>query len=178
MSDTERTPLSGNEYAALLGIFGMVSTFETTSDRLKKRAQHAAPGTWRDLRLIAALADRVMDNLLATVPEKKLAQIHADVAHVRMSVKIIPPWVNDKTTEGFSYVSTEVLNDLLNHIIGNECRFCGKTAVESRRCPHRKTIEAALPHTVPGTDGDECKFADIALGLTESRETWDEKEAD
>lgn len=169
--DIERRNLSGNEYAALQALFCVISTFAETSPRLEKRAKKARPGTWRDIRMIQSAAARVLDNLLETIPPEKLAHVRADIQHTKLYIRIEPDWAAPTvSTKGFSYTPTQTLNDLLNYLVGNECMFCTKSAKEARKCIHRKTIEDALPHSVPGGDNAECKFAGIALGLDDSRE--------
>lgn len=159
---SERTPLSGREYAALQTLFAMVSGFTAGIDQLEKRSEAAE--CWEDLQEVGRLAQSCLDRLLLTVPNKKLMQIQTELENVRLHIKIEPNWAISKV-RGMSYVPTDTLNDLLNHMCQTECFTCSKTAVEARKCPHRKTIEDALPHEVEGKERESCRFSDMVLGL-------------
>lgn len=171
MSSTgERWNMSGKEYMAFQAICGAMSVLNDYHGWLKKRCQKAGKGIWAALRLMVTLAEKVFTALLATVPKEKMAHIAADVKNTRMIMKVEPPNVASRVrTEGFSYVPTDVLNDLMNHVISTECIACFKSEKEARRCPHRMLLERALPHGLPDAKGDECKFAGYATGLEDCR---------
>lgn len=159
---SERTPLRGSEYSALQTLFAMVSGFTAGISFLQKRCEGI--GCWEDLQRVGDLAQEVLDKILLTVPEKKLMMIRTELENIRLHIKIEPEWAISKT-RGFSYIPTDTLNDLLNHLCQTECSMCDMTPVEARKCPHRKTIDDALPHEVDGTDREHCKYSDMVLGL-------------
>lgn len=140
----------------------MVSAFTAGIDPLEKRSE--AAGCWEDLQEVGKLAQSCLDRLLLTVPNKKLMQIRTELENIRLHIKIEPNWAISKV-RSMSYVPTATLNDLLNHMCQTECFTCSKTAVEARKCPHRKTIEDALPHEVEHPEYDGCKYSDMTLGL-------------
>lgn len=158
----ERTPLKGREYTALQTLFAMVSGFTAGIGPLEKRSE--AAGCRDELHEVGRLAQECLDKLLLTVQEKKLMQIRTELENIRLHIKIEPNWAVSKM-RGMSYVPTDTLNDLLNHMCQTECFTCSKTAVEARKCPHRKTIEDALPHEVEGKERESCRFSDMVLGL-------------
>ena len=173
-AEVERTPLSGREYAALQAYFCVVSTLTETIAPLEKRIKSARPGTWRDYRMMQTVSEKVLDNVLETVPADKLAHISQDIRHTKLYIRIEPEWAAPTMkTGGFSYTPTDALNNLLNYLMEHECLMCDKSAKESRKCPHRKLIEKSLPHTVPGNDSEDCKYAGIAIGLEDGREEID-----
>ena len=163
----ERTRVSGHEYSALQTWFACMTMVEECGKILGARAKNAAPGTFRDIRMLPGKMQGVMDNLLRTVDEKKLAQIMQDLRHVRMYVRVEAPGIRTLPDRQFSYLDTRVLNDLLNYLIQSECLTCDKTPAEARKCPHRKLIEDALPHEIDARDTDHCKYSDLVLGIQE-----------
>lgn len=159
---SERTPLSGREYAALQTLFAVVSTFTAGIDPLKKRAESI--GLWEDLKRIGDDADHILSRIALTVPENKLRHIRMDLDNIRLYIKIQPPGLTQMTS-GFSYTPTAALNGLLNFLCQHECCLCDKTAVEARHCEYRQLIDDALPHEVEGKDREHCKYSDMVLGL-------------
>lgn len=160
----DRVMLSGREYAGLQTLFAMVSAYTAGLGALEKRGELA--GCWEDLQRVGTLAQECLDKVLLTIPNKKLMQIRTELENIRLHIKIEPEWAISKV-RGFSYVPTDTLNNLLNHLCQTECLLCNKTAVQARKCPHRKTIEDALPHTVEGKERESCKFSDMVLGLSD-----------
>ena len=160
----DKIPLSGREYAALQSLFAAVSNMSVLYPILEKRAK-LVPDLWRDMRLVQAKTDTMLERILRTVPLNKLRQINEELAHVQLYVKVEAPGIRTRKSEGFSYTPTAVLNDLLNYVCEHECLCCDKTAKESRKCEIRRMIEDALPHEVGHPDGEHCKFSDMVLGI-------------
>ena len=163
----ERTRVSGREYGALQTWFAIVTMTEQLAGILETRAKQAPPGTWRDLRMVAGKTQVIMDNLLRTVDQKKLAQIMQDLKHVRLYVRVEAPGIRTLPDVQYTYLRTETLNSLLNYMLGQECALCDKTPTEARHCPCRALIEDALPHDVGAVDSEHCKYSDLTLGIQE-----------
>ena len=87
-ADSEgRAGLTGKEFAALESLFATVSTYEVVLPMLEERARTLCErGTWRDLRMLRKVSDRVIARLLATVPARKLQQTLTTLDHVRVYV--------------------------------------------------------------------------------------------
>lgn len=167
MAEAERRPLSGREYAAMLTLFATISAFAELTPILEKRAK-MRPGLFRDIRMMEAKCDTLMRGLLDTVPAEKLRHIRAEVKNVRLNVKVAPPGLATENTEGFSYVPSHTLNDLIGYLLDHECMLCDKTPVEARKCWCRKALTDALPHEVEARDGEHCKFSNFTLGTEET----------
>ena len=157
---TERTNLSGKEYYALRALIGIVSTFETEMGFLEKRLRSVKMG-WCHARLIAALTDRLLDKVLATVPPKKLQQIKQELGHTRVEISVTPDYTGAHKPM-FTYVPNDALEWLELQVIDLNCMMCEKTAKESKKCPVRKNIEALYMYDFP--EHEACPIAHMNIG--------------
>jgi len=161
-------PVSGKEYAAMQGLFAVLSTYQVTEPVLEKRLRKLRGGVWRDFRMIQSKMDRVIRALLTTVPVNKLQQIQRNFSATKVYVKTEAPGIPTMDSTSWVYVPAPSLDYILNIVIENNCLLCDKTEIEGRHCPHRKALEDCLPHQVDVARGSErCKFSDLSLGLDE-----------
>ena len=157
--------LSGREYAALLSMFGGVSTLLTNTPRLKARLtdeQNAA------VKAATETLDSALGWILDTVPAKKLLRLKLELKNAALYVKIEPNGLLSQMPEPYTYIPVRAVNGLLMNIVRSECLLCGQTDVESRKCPYRTLIEDALPHAA-GHERDDgmCRYADCAIEMEE-----------
>ena len=157
----ERKPLSGREYYALRELFGIVSLFNANADELQKRVQ-MIPGGWRDLRLITAVSEKLMGNLLKTVPHNKLAMIQRELTHTVCEVKVNMD-VSGRKSENFCYVPDGALVRTVKRLMGYECLFCEKCENDVKRCPIRTDFEALYPWDFP-LKGTSCPLSGLTIG--------------
>ena len=161
---SERTYLTGKEYAALQSMFGFVSAWEVGLPRLAARLSGA--GLTDKAAQVKALADEVLDGTLRTIPQNKLSHIRAELAHVTVYTKVEAPGIVTNHRTQYAYLPVQSLNDLLNHLIQSECILCDKDVADAKKCPHRRLIESALPHTVGRDHGTQhCMYSDMVIGL-------------
>ena len=161
-------PVSGREYAALQSLFAVISTITVSEPILEKRLRRLGGGVWRDFRLLAVKADRVMHALLSTVPVNKLQQIERNFSMTRVYIKTEAPGIKTVDDTSYVYVPARALDYVLNIMIENNCLLCDKTEIEGRKCEHRRALEECLPHQVRVARGSEkCMYADLSLGLDE-----------
>ncbi len=163
----ERTRLSGREYSAIATWFALGVLSKEAGHVLAARAKQAAPGTYRDLRMLPKKLESVLDALIRTIDKKKVDQIMQDLEHVHMYVRVEAPGIRTIQNVQWSYLKTDTLNDLLNYMLGQECALCDKTPAEARHCRFRALIEDALPHDVGVMDDEHCKYSDLSLGIQE-----------
>ena len=161
---SERIPLSGKEYYGLRALIGIVSTFETELGFLEKRLRNIKMG-WCNARLIAATADRLLDAVLATVPQKKLQQIRQEIGHTRVEINVTPDYTGAHR-QMFTYVPNDALEWLEDQVIDMNCLMCEKTDKESKRCPVRKNIEALYAYDFPERKGCPIAQMNIEHGQT------------
>jgi hypothetical protein len=160
----ERTYLTGNEYSALQSMFGFVGAWEAGLPRLQKRLE--AAGLSEKAEQVKTLADEVVRETLRTVPVNKLAHIREELSHVTVYTRVEAPGIRTMRNTNYAYLTVSALNDLLNHMIKTECVLCDLDAADAKKCPYRKLIEAALPHSVGKDHSTEhCMYSDMVIGL-------------
>lgn len=156
----EQMHLTPSEYYALQDYFGVVSILSTHLKHLEKRAK-SIPGVWRDLRMMQTVSDRVLKKILPTIPAKKLALIHKNLKHTKISVKV--DWdVTGKKDPTFVYVPEDELYRMVARVVNYECLFCEKSRADMRRCEIRKDFEALYPYDVTG-DKDTCPLVNANI---------------
>lgn len=160
-----RIPLTKREYYALREVFGIVNAFDRCAHDLKTRCQQI-PNGWRDLRLICSKAEKLMGDLLKTVPVEKLRSMKAELGQITCEVKCVKDFTGRLKAEGFSYVPDDALSRVVARLIGDECLVCDKSAKQGKRCPISKDIEALYPWPMPPR-GDRCPLAGLSAGVEE-----------
>ena len=152
-----RYPLSTREYDALRTVFGAVNALDI--DTLKDRCGLIKNG-WRDIRLAHSLLKRVMQELLCTVPAKKLMTIRTELKHTVCELKVKPP--SSMSLGGSVYVDHQALVKLAERAISMDCLFCDKDAKQGKRCPLYKALNACFPYELCEPTDEKCPFAGVS----------------
>lgn len=161
----ERIPLTNKEYYTLRELFGIVNTFDKCANDLRARCK-LIPGGWRDLRLIITKAEKLMTDILHTVPLKKLESMRKEFDHTVCEVRVTRDFTGKAKEEGFAYVPDRALERVVHRLIGYECLCCDKSAKEGKRCKLFKDIEALYPWPMPPRS-DRCPLAGLSAGVEE-----------
>ena len=149
-----RMPLSNTEYYALLEVFGIVNSFNNCASKLERRCK-LTPGAWENMQTVIQSSEKLMEQLLETIPNKKLAAIKKDLQFARCDLKVTKDFTGKTDAYGFSYVHNEKLGKVVAKIINQECLFCDKSEAEQKQCELLKDIEALYPWDMPPKHG-EC----------------------
>lgn len=160
-----RFHFSQREYYATRELFGIVSTFNKCAGELERRVREI-PGGWRDLRLITTLSEKLLSNILKTVPLKKLAVIKKELnsTEVIVSVRNDVARPTQADTDGFTYVSQRALERITQRVVDFECFCCDKKGADAKHCQLRKDIEATYIFDYPCPAKKECPFAGMTFG--------------
>lgn len=151
-----RYPLSTDEYQALRTLFGCVNALDDDHKTLKARCE-LIQGGWRDMRLLTSLSKKLMENLLTTVPSKKLLQISRELHRTICEVKIKPP-IGMKSSDSCVYVNEDALLRIISRAMSMNCYLCDKTQKDAKRtCSLYKDIQSLFPYEFD--DFDECPLA-------------------
>lgn len=163
-----RFHFSQREYYATRELFGIVSTFNKCAGELERRVREIPRG-WCDLKLIMALAEKLLGNILRTVPLKKLAVIKKELSSTEVIVSVrndvAPPAKTD--TDGFTYVSQRALERITQRVVDFECFCCEKKGADAKHCQLRRDIEATYMFDYPCPAKRECPFAGMTFGGTD-----------
>lgn len=166
-------PLSGREYYSIRELFGMISALEYTMDDLKARAQ-LTPGTWRDMCLVMSKAKKVVDELLDTIPQRKLRMIRTDIENTVISVEVrAPHGAKPPRNPDYVCVPSKALDGLLERIVDIDCFACAKRGREIKKCQMRQLIEDTFPYDIPEPDNDGCKFCNCHIDHDDLRSEED-----
>lgn len=150
-------PLSNKEYYALRNLFGMVNNFNQYAADLKHRCESI--DVWADYQLLIAMSERLMADLLLTIPPKKLLTMKKDLDHTICECRIAYDYAKRDERE-FTYCSTEAIDELVSMIMNWECLSCDKNAKEARKCRVFKAIDACFSWEL-APNGDVCPLAGI-----------------
>lgn len=105
------------------------------------------------MRLLISTAERLMGNLLSTIPLKKLNAIKKDLRFSRCELKITPDYTGESKKEGYAYVPDKALSNVVERLVNWECMLCDKSKAKSKQCKILKDIEALYPWEIPSKNG-------------------------
>lgn len=152
-----KIPLSHDEYKALRTIFGAYNALMLYHDRLERRCRGYKDG-WRDLRCLVAMSEKVMHQVLATIPAKKLLQIRKELDNTICEIKV--KLVSGKAADGFMYVDEDALIRICKAATDINCFGCEKTHKQARHnCQLYKDIQSFFNYEFK--DCGKCPFSDF-----------------
>ena len=166
-----RYALSGREYYAIRFLFGMVSCFQESAKILKDRANVASRSTWRDIRMVSSVCDKILDTLLSTIPYRKLAQIKTELSNTMISVDVTHgKGLPAPKKDAMCYVPEKAVESLINNMIDFQCFSCQKSLKEAKKCPYRKSIDDCFPYEPLGDKQDMCRYSGLNFELEYEQE--------
>ena len=161
-SEDRSMPLTEKEYYAIREYFGFVSAIQKYGSILKRRAQKT-DGTWEMIERISADAEKVLHNILVTIPVAKLQVIQRELPNIRVPVETMPEHGRRKKSDEYAYVPTKDLETLIQKTIDWNCFACENAGRERDNCPIRKAVEGVYPFRLPGDSANSCKFSGLNL---------------
>lgn len=151
-----RIPLSAREYVAIRAIFAAIDSLTREHEQLERRAK-GVKNCWRDLRLLVVLAEKVLNELLKTVPTKKLLQMQKDLKNTVCRIETRGA-VGHKE-DGFMFVPEDSAIKLCQMAMKLNCFGCDKTHKEAKReCEMYKAIQDIFVYQFD--DFNDCPFSD------------------
>ena len=151
--------LSGKEHTALLQVMASATGLVRFEDALKERLR-AVPGAYRDFRLASKKLDKVMGDLMSTIPIKRLLVLQQEVRTVTTRVYVGPPAVDH--VPHVVFMTDDAFVNLMNILVREECLICSRKGKDVKRCEIFKAIERCLPYSAdPGEDPEDgtCQLA-------------------
>ena len=108
---------------------------------LKARLQ-TIPNGWRDWRMIQARLARLVTQIYATMPEKRMKYMRSICAYGEVLIRLKPAAKSDENV----LVPVSALKVLVNGAMLQKCRYCFEDRAGIKACELRKAlIEAAPP---------------------------------
>lgn len=153
-----KKPMDGREMRAIEYLAVMDSKITSTGDALRERLKNVPHG-WRQWRLMATTANRLLSQLYDTMTQKNLQRMHQLVTHgeivVRMKQAVNVP--------EHTLISEEDLREVVNAALDGTCTLCVKDGKEIQRCPLRRAMYNIAP---PMEEGPyTCGYADVVTTM-------------
>lgn len=159
LDEDGRLPLSNKEYVSLQMVIASLDSLDQETGRLEQRAKLAGNHTWRDLKMLTAVAAKVFRNLMETIPKRKCRLIQDEIRRTEIIVNVRPPHGLPQA-KGVQYtaVPVESLEWLIDHVLQWECLTCQKEGREQKKCPFRQRLETMYTFDIADIRKNECPF--------------------
>ena len=147
-----------NEF--MLNLMILRNTLRVNAPACRERAKQAGKWTWRDIRLMLRLVDKVQAAMLRTMPASRDDYYAAYAMHGHYELHIDGP----VRTPRMLMVTDKNLASLAEAAMKSECIMCMREGSEVNRCALRDALmESAVP-TAYQEDGKwkRCEYRDAA----------------
>lgn len=122
-------------------LFAALSALEYAQNDEDFRARvKAMPNGWRDLRMIRVTLERLMDDLMWTVPLEKLVGLKRDMPRCRFDIRF-GPVASQARAPHEMIVDREDLRALIRSAHGERCRLCMKDGKACGRCDLGRALD-------------------------------------
>ena len=152
-----KRPLTSHEWVALKCMWAACSVLKDDHEKLKERLQACVPGGWRDIRLATTKLDKLLDEILGTIPQKKLRSIASEMANTELRIITKGP----QTDRNIVHLEDREIAELVNLLIYRECMLCEKTDKLGKRCPIYKAVTNCLHYDLPDVDDGHCALCGL-----------------
>lgn len=163
----ERTNPNKRENEFLMNLMILRNTLVLNSSACRDRAKRAGKWTWRNIRLMLTLVNKVQDDLIKTMPARRDAYYATYAAHGHYELVMNGP---TRPTR-FVLISDRHLAALCEAAMESECVMCMLTGSEIAKCPLRKALlEVAPPTELQDGRWERCEYRDAASALIRDQE--------
>ena len=155
--ESGRYPLNMREYEAIRMIFAAVTALDC--DALRDRCD-LTPGLWESLNKSKNEIFRVAEELLKSVPAKKLVSMQRELHYTVCEIKLKPP--TKEAGRDFIYIPRKDFISLLQRAIQMDCLLCDKNIKEAKKCELYKNIDACFPYMLDEPTDTHCPFVGVS----------------
>jgi hypothetical protein len=137
---------------------------------MEARAKRAGPTVWRDIRMMGAVIDRIMDALQNTMPPERDEYYRAYARNGHYELKMNGPIRH----EGLVLVSDRKLAAVYEAAMESECLTCLREGKEIGNCLLRACFLETIPTTTIQEEGrwKKCEYEDVARSLVKGEEIF------
>ena len=154
-----------NEF--MMNLMILRNTLRTNAPACRERARAAGKWTWRDIRLLTTLVDRVQNAMLRTMPESRDEYYTNYAKHGHYELRIDGPVRTGRQL----LVTDRHLAAITEAAMRSECILCMREGREIDRCELREALlEAAPPTEVESGWIRRCEYRQAAGQLIEGKE--------
>ena len=167
MTQEKRAP-NARENEMMIDLLMVRNTLIRNSEAVRDRLR-VFPHSWRDVRLLLYLVNKLQAELLATMPDKRVSYYALLCQHGKKIIDIPGPMPRGRHV----VMAVDDLAALTEAAMLGECAICFREGKEVKRCPIRAALlEAAPPSTInPDTWHAGCEYRNAASDLVQGRET-------
>ena len=153
VNNISRIRTNGKDINRIFGLFACLQELEYASSEMEKRFK-VIPNGWRDVRMLIAVLDKLLDNVLTTVPPEKLPSIQRMVP--QMQFKLVCG-VQASRTDRHETIISDHEAEVLAKCAHEKCLFCPNER-NCSKCPLGKVLDSVLSHD---RDGDSWAWVDF-----------------
>ena len=154
-----RTKPNRRENEFMLNLMVLRNTLKTNAPACRERAKAAGKWTWRDIRLMLALVNKVQSAMLRTMPESRDDYYAAYAMHGHYELHIDGP----VRTPRMLLVTDKHLASLAEAAMKSECIMCMREGSEISQCELREALlESAVPTEYQEGKWKKCEYRDAA----------------
>lgn len=157
------------ENALMLDLMLVRNTLAKNSEAVRGRLK-SVPHGWRDMRLLWHLVNRLQQELLKTMPDRRAAYYDQMARHGQVIIDIPGPIPRGRHI----LITDEHLAAITEAAMRSECALCVKEGKEAQRCPIRQALlETAPPREIFGGDRPRwasCEYQQAASALAQGKE--------
>ena len=140
----KRMRTNRNDINRIFGMFAGLQELESASKEMEQRFR-LIPNGWRDLKMCIAVLDKLMNNIVMTVPAEKLVSMNRMLPKMRFKLSCGAQACETGKEE--CIISMEEAN-ALSHYAHEHCKMCFEDNCD--RCPLGKTFDHVLSYDRDG----------------------------
>lgn len=145
----------------IFGMYAGLQELETASKEMEKRFR-LIPNGWRDLKCIISQLNKLMDNIVATIPPEKLVSMHRMLPRMRFKVVC----GDQASVAGYDECTITLREaDVLCKYAHEHCKMCFEGSCSN--CPLGRTLDSVLMYD---RDGRSWASVDIQVLTRKERD--------
>lgn len=152
-----RYPLSMREYETIRMMFAAVSALDC--DPIHERSD-LIPGLWDKIKTLRDEMMQATEELLKTVPAKKLMAMQHELHYTVCKIETKPP--SKEAGRDYIYVPRKAYVELLQRAIQLDCVICDKSIQDCKKCKLYRNIDACFPYLLEEPTDKLCPFAGVS----------------
>lgn len=162
-----KTKPNRRENEFMMNLMILRNTLRTNAPACRERARAAGKWTWRDIRLLTTLVDRIQNAMLRTMPESRDEYYSNYARHGHYELRIDGPVRTGRQL----LVTDQHLAAITEAAMKSECILCMREGREIDRCELREALlEAAPPTEVESGWIRRCEYRKAAGQLIEGKD--------
>lgn len=143
----------------MFSLFAGLQELEKARDEMEKRVR-LIPNGWRDLKCIISMYNRLMDNLVATIPPEKLGSMTRMLPRMKFKVYCGTPASELGDDE---CIITLKEADVLCRYAHEQCKLCFED--NCSKCPLGKVLDSVMTY-----DRDGRSWSSVDLYVLKKKE--------